>query len=113
MPPTDTSAEGNVNWHKWLVSATTGNIHMNIRRTRDFVSSTAPDFLGANEIMIDELFQKHTAKNTATQKHIEEIANKYKVGQGKRELNITFQGKVKMCTDQELMQSEPKSEAFQ
>ena len=65
---------------------------MNIRRTRDFVSSTAPDFLGANEIMIDELFQKHTAKNTATQNHIQEIANKYKVGLDKTKHYISRKG---------------------
>ena len=53
---------------------------MNISRARDFVSSTAPDFLGANEIMIDELFQRHTTKNKATQKKIEDMANAYKVG---------------------------------
>ena len=53
---------------------------MNIRRTRDFISSTATDFLGANEIMIDELFEKHTAKNNAVQKHIQDLAKKYKVG---------------------------------
>lgn len=37
------------------------------------------DFLGANEIMIDELFEKHTAKNNAVQKHIQDLAKKYKI----------------------------------
>lgn len=37
------------------------------------------DFLGANEIMIDELFEKHSAKNKHIQKQIEEMADKYKI----------------------------------
>lgn len=37
------------------------------------------DFLGANEIMIDELYQKHSEKNKATAEHIKSIANKYQV----------------------------------
>lgn len=53
---------------------------MNLRRTRDFLSSAATDFLGANEIMIDELFQKHSEKNKAIQKNIENLASEYKVG---------------------------------